>query len=171
MEQSPIFIPIKGYETYAVDINGNIKDLRTGKLKKLYKNPQGYRVITLLNENGNSTQQIHRLIAIHFIPNPDKLPEIDHINRIRDDNRIENLRWVNDYTQAVNKLWTNSKYKKYIHLEDTKTIKNPNPSWKITIRNHLCKFRKRYSYCDYEYEEIIKFRNEILTLHNIPILD
>ena len=169
MEQT--FIPVKNYETYAVDINGNIKDLRTGKLKKLYKNEQGYITIALLNENGYSTQQIHRLIAIHFIPNPDNLPEIDHINRIRDDNKIENLRWVNDYTQAVNKLWTNSKYKKYIYLEDLKNKKNPNPSWRIIIRNHLCKYRKRFSFCDYTYEEVVEFRNNILTTHNIPILD
>lgn len=169
MEQ--IFIPVKGYETYAVDINGNIKDLRTGKLKKLYKNEQGYISIALSNENGFSNQQVHRLVGLHFIPNPDNLPEIDHINRIRDDNRVENLRWVNDYTQAINKLWINTKYKKYIILEDTKTKKNPNPSWVIAIKNHLCKFRKRYSFCDYKYEDIIKIRNEILTAHDIPILD
>ena len=169
MEQ--IFIPVKGYETYAVDINGNIKDLRTGKLKKLYKNEQGYITIALLNEKGYSTQQVHRLIGIHFIPNPNNLLEIDHINRVRDDNRIENLRWADDYTQAVNQLRVNTKYKKYIILEDLKNKKNPNPSWIISIRNHLCKFRKRYSFCDYKYEDIVKIRDEILTAHNIGILD
>ena len=36
----------------------------------------------------------HRLISLQFIPNPDNLPQIDHINHCRTDNRIENLRWT-----------------------------------------------------------------------------
>ena len=35
----------------------------------------------------------HRVLAIQFIPNPENLPECDHINRIKTDNRVENLRW------------------------------------------------------------------------------
>ena len=45
----------------------------------------------------------HRLIAEQFIPNPDNLPQIDHINRIRTDYHIENLRWVNARTNQLNK--------------------------------------------------------------------
>lgn len=37
---------------------------------------------------------VHRLVAEAFIPNPDSLPEIDHINRAKGDNRVKNLRWV-----------------------------------------------------------------------------
>ncbi|KAI5531740.1 His-Me finger endonucleases family [Trichomonas vaginalis G3] len=36
----------------------------------------------------------HVVIATHFIPNPNNLPFVDHINHIRNDNRLENLRWV-----------------------------------------------------------------------------
>lgn len=39
-------------------------------------------------------KKIHRLIAEAFIPNPENKPCIDHINTIRHDNRIENLRWA-----------------------------------------------------------------------------
>ena len=39
-------------------------------------------------------RQKHRLIAEHFIPNPDNLEQIDHINHQRDDNHIRNLRWI-----------------------------------------------------------------------------
>lgn len=37
---------------------------------------------------------VHRLVAETFIPNPNNLPQVDHINRNRYDNRIENLRWT-----------------------------------------------------------------------------
>ena len=50
------------------------------------------------------TRLIHRLIAEAFIPNPDNLPEIDHINTKRDDFRIENLRWVDKKTNRNNPL-------------------------------------------------------------------
>ena len=45
----------------------------------------------------------HRIVAHQFIPNPDELPFIDHINHDRADNRIENLRWVNQSENQKNK--------------------------------------------------------------------
>lgn len=53
----------------------------------------GYYMVTL-NKNGKCTNTtIHRLMAEAFIPNPENKPFVDHINGIRSDNRIENLRW------------------------------------------------------------------------------
>ena len=50
---------------------------------------RGYKYI----QYKGKTYPIHRLVAECFIPNPDNKPYIDHINTIRDDNRVENLRW------------------------------------------------------------------------------
>lgn len=54
------------------------------------------------------TYNIHRLIAELFIPNPNNLPTVDHMNRNRSDNRVENLRWANMSMQINNR----SKYKR-----------------------------------------------------------
>ena len=45
----------------------------------------------------------HIILAKQFIPNPNNLPFVDHINRIRTDNRIDNLRWINQSDNCKNK--------------------------------------------------------------------
>lgn len=56
-------------------------------------NYKGYEVVCLSKDNKKKTCSVHRLIAEAFIPNPYNKPQIDHINGIRNDNRVENLRW------------------------------------------------------------------------------
>ena len=76
-------------------------------IKESVSKTTGY-IRCLLNQN---EYRKHRLIALQFIPNPDNLPEVDHINKIRSDNRIENLRWVSRSTNLLNR----SSYGNYIY--------------------------------------------------------
>jgi hypothetical protein len=57
-------------------------------------NKFGYKEVALSKGGKTKTVLLHRLIAIHFVPNPDNLPVVNHKNGIKTDNRIENLEWV-----------------------------------------------------------------------------
>lgn len=117
MEQE-IWKDIKGYDgQYQVSNLGNVRCLGktyknngTDVEKKMFycskiKHPEGYTHVKIKSiEKGWQNVRIHRLVAEAFIPNPDNKPFIDHINTIRDDNRVENLRWVTRKENANNPL-------------------------------------------------------------------
>ena len=100
------FVDIIGYEgLYKVNRLGEILGVKRNKILKncLDKKTGYYKIVIWKNANAKCFK-IHRLIAIHFIPNPNNLKFIDHINRVRTDNRIENLRWVSRQENNINKL-------------------------------------------------------------------
>jgi hypothetical protein len=85
---------IKDYEDYLIYEDGKVFSKVTNKFLKHYYDGRGYLQIGLTKNKKQKMFKIHRLLGIHFIPNPDNKPQVDHINRVRDDNRIENLRWA-----------------------------------------------------------------------------
>lgn len=85
---------IDDYPDYQVSNLGNVKNIKTGKLLKGSVNYLGYPYVYLRKGGKPKIKTIHRLVAEHFIPNPENKPEIDHINTDRTDYRIENLKWV-----------------------------------------------------------------------------
>lgn len=64
---------------------------------KQRKNKDGYMEVTVGESNNRKTRRVHRIIAMAFIPNPDSLPEVDHIDNDKTNNNVENLRWISGF--------------------------------------------------------------------------
>jgi len=65
----------------------------------------------------------HCIIAKQFIPNPENFIEVDHINHIRSDNRLENLRWCSRSENCKNKTSNNGK--QYTFLDELPETAEP----------------------------------------------
>lgn len=90
-----IFKVIKEYPLYSVSTHGRIMKNSTKKIMKPSKKPNGYMSINLFTADGRRKKElVHRLVALTFIPNTERLPEVNHIDRIRDNNIVSNLEWV-----------------------------------------------------------------------------
>jgi hypothetical protein len=85
---------------YSISENGLILN-KKGKIIKPFETTAGYRSVTLINNGKRRHCSIHRLLAQHFIPNPQNKPVVNHKNGIKTDNRLSNLEWV---TQKENSL-------------------------------------------------------------------
>jgi hypothetical protein len=107
-----------------------------------------------INNGKGKSCRIHRLIALHYIPNPENKPEVDHINRDRTDNRIENLRWATKSENMQNKgvAKSNKLGIKNIHYEEQYGKSSYRYQKKINGKN----IRKRFK----TLEEAIQFKNE-----------
>lgn len=93
------FYPLIGFDLYEISKSGIIRNITNKKTRKSKKDKKGYLRIGLMQKGRLITAKVHRLVAINFLENPQNKAQVNHINGIKDDNRLENLEWS---TQSEN---------------------------------------------------------------------
>ena len=117
-------------------------------LKPSLNKRSGYVDVRL---NGK-TYLYHRILAKHFIPNPDDLPEVDHADRDKANNSLDNLRWVN-------RTENNSKRSKYTHQKREYMDHAPNDIIEIRTLNDFEYPENKYFFCG-ENDRVVMRVNE-----------
>jgi hypothetical protein len=87
METSEEWKIISSFPDYSISNKGNVKHNATETIMNKTSDNKGYEYITF-------RLRVAREVAKAFLPNPENKPHVDHINRVRNDNRLDNLRWA-----------------------------------------------------------------------------
>lgn len=85
---------IESYPLYEINENGVVRNRNTQYVTTQRMNASGYLYVQLLRDNKNHVCLVHRLVAETFIPNPDSLPIVNHIDECSVHNSVDNLEWV-----------------------------------------------------------------------------
>ena len=164
-----IYKDIKDLEgLYQVSNFGNVMSLnfhRSGKpkLMKPSKNTKGYLFVNLCKNGKRKMFTIHRLVAETFLPNPDNLPEINHIDEDKTNNSVDNLEYcTHEYNQnygtrneRISKTNTNGKQSKpVLQFSKTGDLIREWPSTRECERNgynhgnilKCCNGKRKYAY-------------------------
>lgn len=87
-------VKIKGFENYYIDEDGNIYNKNKKLMAGKWIDNTGYYQIVLRKDGKRKHLRIHRLVALQFIPNPDRLPQVNHKDGNKLNNNINNLEWT-----------------------------------------------------------------------------
>lgn len=106
------------FPNYEVSTEGRVRNIKTGKLLKNSLTDKEYLSVKLCKDNQTKFCRVHRLVACTWIPNPHDYTDVDHIDKNRQNNSVENLRWLSH----KNNIPTNPKQRKIKCIETGQTF-------------------------------------------------
>ena len=133
---------VKSLDRYIECKNGKMFHVKE-KILKPTKDKDGYRTINLYYKQTIKACKIHRLVAEHFIPNPNNLPEVNHKDEDKSNNYVDNLEWC-DRKYNVNYYIKNNQEKFYNQIHNAR--KNISLNKKVEV---------------YKYGEYVKTFNSV----------
>ena len=97
------FEDIKGYEgIYRINRNGDVLGIKRGKILKTRYGTGGYKQLGLCKDSQVKFYLVHRLLALQFLENPENKRCVDHIDRNKQNNCLDNLRWATNRENSGN---------------------------------------------------------------------
>lgn len=141
---------IEEFPDYYVSDTGEVFSIKSGEMKRMkLRNHRGWMAVSLFMNGKKREVSAHRLVAKAFIPNDDSSLGVNHKNKIRSDNRVENLEWL---THTDNVRYSRCRGLRVIHddgrmeefygMEDF--CKN-NPPWTSSNIRKYIKLHNGYS--------------------------
>ena len=106
-----------------------------GRIMKSRLDSCGYEMVGLSKDGSHKSQSVHRLVAMAFIPNPDLLPQVNHIDEVRNHNTVDNLEWC---TVLYNQNYGNRK------LRSSESSKGENNSRHKLTEKQVIEIRSTY---------------------------
>jgi hypothetical protein len=98
------YAEIVGYEDYLIYEDGRVFSKKTRKILKASLGNHGYLYHNLRSTTGvKKPMNVHRLVALHFVPNPGNKRDVDHIDGCKTNNVAMNLRWATRSENMMNR--------------------------------------------------------------------
>lgn len=97
---------IKDFPEYLITEDGKVYSTKYNKLRELKPryDTKGYCIVLLFYKGKGTTKKVHRLVAETYIPNPDNLPQVNHIDEDKKNNYVSNLEWVTNHQNMVHSV-------------------------------------------------------------------